>query len=124
MAKKILLVDDDEVILQTLQKGLQSKGYEILSATDGGVAIDIARSQVPDLIILDVLLPTIDGTEVSGRLQEDYRTCHIPVIYLTGLESKENAVVNEVLGQDVIFTKPVDFTKLLQKIQTLTAPAR
>ncbi|MDD5217446.1 MAG: response regulator [Candidatus Omnitrophica bacterium] len=120
MVQKILVVDDDPVVQKILDQALRRNGFEVLLASSGEDGLTQAREHVPELIILDVLLPSLDGTEIAGLLQEDYKTHHIPVIYLTGLEAKEDAVLESNLEHDIIFSKPVDIEKLVAKVLEVT----
>ena len=87
--KKILIVDDENDVLILLKKGLTVKGYFVITATNGEDAIVLARSKHPDLIILDVLMPGMDGPEVDAKLKEDPKTKDIPIMFLTGLYTKK-----------------------------------
>src|SRR3954464_10375121 len=80
---KILLVEDNEMNRDMLSRRLQKKGYEVVMATDGQQGLDLARSQAPDLILMDMSLPVIDGWEATRRLKADGATSKIPVIALT-----------------------------------------
>jgi len=94
MAKKILLVDDEKDIIDLLDYNLRSEGYETRKAYDGNQAIDKARAELPDLIILDIMLPFKDGWEVLRELRKTRETQNIPVIYLTAKDSE----IDEVVG--------------------------
>lgn len=118
--KKILLVDDDPVILKLVERALCEHGFAVICASNGHEAMESAKKETPDLIILDVLLPGLDGTEIAGLLQEDLRTHHIPVLYLTSLEPKEDQVLEENLKPDIIFTKPTNMNQLVEKVKDVT----
>ena len=83
--KKILIVDDEKDVCSVLEKGLTSEGYFVLTASNGNDAIVLAKSRHPDLIILDVLMPDMDGGEDARRLKDVTGTKDIPVIFLTGM---------------------------------------
>src|SRR3954467_13463210 len=81
--KRILVVDDEKDLVDLITYNLQRNGYEALSATSGDAAIDIAARELPSLVLLDLMLPGMSGTEVARRLKADSRTAHIPIIMLT-----------------------------------------
>jgi len=86
--KKILIVDDVEDTLLVLEKQVTTAGYEVITANNGAEAISLAKEQLPDLIVLDVRMPGMDGGEVAARLREDQTTQEIPVVYSTCLLSE------------------------------------
>jgi len=88
VAGQILVVDDEADVLLLLRKGLAAEGYSVITADNGKDAVMLAESEHPDLIILDVLMPDIDGGEVARRLKESPETGNIPVIFLTGMFPK------------------------------------
>ena len=93
MAKTILVVDDQKEIVDILYKFLSREGFEVLTATDGKDALSLARRAVPDLVILDVMMPGMDGGEVMQHILEDEKIKHVPVIFLTGAISEEEIVI-------------------------------
>jgi two-component system, cell cycle response regulator DivK len=116
---KILLVEDNEMNRDMLSRRLQRKGYSVLIAVDGEQGLATAYSEIPDLILMDISLPFIDGYEVTRRLKANPRTKHIPVIALTAhalLTDRDKAMKAGCNDYD---TKPVDFTRLTEKIETL-----
>ena len=116
---RILLVEDNELNRDMLVRRLQRRGFSMSSANDGKQGIDKARSELPDLILMDLNLPEIDGWEAATTLKADARTAAIPIIALTAhamVSDREKALDH---GCDDFATKPVDFEKLLHKIQTL-----
>ena len=92
--KTILIVDDEQDVLSVLKAGLTSKGYSIITAIDGEHALTLARSKQPDLIILDVMMPGMDGPEVAIKLKDSLKTKDIPVIFLTSLYTKATEHTN------------------------------
>lgn len=95
MPKKILIADDEEDVKVVVQLYLESKGYEIHTAYDGLDAIDKARAEMPDLLLLDIMMPVIDGFEVCRRLKSDPATAGIPIVMLSAAsqtESKDRAL--------------------------------
>jgi CheY-like chemotaxis protein len=116
---RILLVEDNEMNRDMLSRRLQRKGYSVLIAVDGEQGLATAYSEMPDLILMDISLPFIDGYEVTRRLKANPRTKHIPVIALTAhalLTDRDKALKAGCNDYD---TKPVDFTRLTEKIETL-----
>jgi CheY-like chemotaxis protein len=114
---RILLVEDNEMNRDMLSRRLQRRGYSILMAHDGEQGLAMACSEMPDLILMDISLPFIDGCEVTRRLKANPRTCHIPVIALTAhalLTDRDRAMD---AGCDDYDTKPVDFARLTEKIE-------
>ncbi|MFA5293437.1 MAG: response regulator [Phycisphaerae bacterium] len=118
--KKILIVDNDEDFLQMLGKRLTSEGYSVIKATTGTDAIGWALLEHPDIIILDVLMPNMEGEEVAAKLKEYVQTRNIPVIFLTALITKtdEEKYSSKANGH-IIFAKPLDTGKLLEQIKKL-----
>jgi two-component system cell cycle response regulator DivK len=116
---RILLVEDNEMNRDMLSRRLQRKGYSVLIALDGEQGLAKAYSEMPDLILMDISLPFIDGYEVTRRLKANPRTRHIPVIALTAhalLTDRDKALKAGCNDYD---TKPVDFSRLTEKIETL-----
>ncbi len=116
---RLLLVEDNEMNRDMLSRRLQRKGYSVLIAVDGEQGLATAYSEMPDLILMDISLPFIDGYEVTRRLKANPRTKHIPVIALTAhalLTDRDKAMRAGCNDYD---TKPVDFSRLTEKIETL-----
>jgi CheY-like chemotaxis protein len=118
--KKILVVDDEEDVLYVLKATLTVKGYSVITATNGRNAIALARSQHPDLIILDVVMPGMNGGEVSAKLAEHPLTASIPVIFLTALLTRtEEYEHNHMIDSNITLAKPIDTEALLAQIEGL-----
>jgi DNA-binding response OmpR family regulator len=118
--KKILIIDDEKDMLLMLEKRLTAEGYSVITATNGAKAIALAKSQHPDIIILDVLMPGMDGGEVAEKLKEHSLTKSIPVIFLTALLTKaEEHQENHTIGSNITFAKPLDTEELLAQIKEL-----
>jgi two-component system cell cycle response regulator len=119
--KKVLIVDDEEDFLSMLGKRLTAEGYSVITATNGTDAIGLALLQHPDIIILDVLMPELEGEEVAAKLKGYSRTRSIPVIFITALPSEtEEKKYRSKAGGNIIFAKPLDAEKLLEQIKKLT----
>jgi DNA-binding response OmpR family regulator len=114
--KKILMIDDDNTVYSTVKVWLEHDGYEFFRAADGKAGLKMAARKRPDLILLDVNMPGIDGIETLRRLKEDSRTSGIPVIMLTGVDDSKTAraAMHEYAEQYI--TKPVERKVLLAKI--------
>ena len=117
MPKTILIVDDEKDILDLLRFNLEKEGYKILSAMDGKEALELATSAMPDLIILDIMLPGKDGLEVIRELGQNSKTQNIPVIFLTAKGSEIDEVIVLELGADDYIIKPIAIRKLLSRVK-------
>lgn len=116
---KILLVEDNEMNRDMLSRRLIRRGYEVVMAVDGQQGIDMARTQSPDLVLMDMSLPVMDGWEAAQRLKGAPETQCIPIIALTAhamVGDREKAVG---AGCDDFDTKPIDLSRLLEKIEAL-----
>lgn len=112
--KTILIVDDEKDVLLLFKKRLIAMGFSVIVADNGKDALVLAESEHPDLIILDVLMPGIDGPEIAKRLKESPETTDIPVIFLTGMFPKhEDKKQGRVVAGNVLFDKPYDVESLL-----------
>lgn len=112
----ILVVEDNEMNRDMLCRRLSRKGYSVLVAEDGVEGLSVARAQTPDLIIMDLSLPYVDGWEASRRLKADAATSAIPIIALTAHAMSTDKEKALAAGCDDFDTKPIDFARLLQKI--------
>ena len=116
---KILLVEDNDMNRDMLSRRLMRKGYQVVMAMDGEQGVAMARSEVPDLILMDMSLPVLDGWEATSQLKAAAETQGIPVIALTAhamVGDREKAVE---AGCDDFDTKPVEFPRLIEKIEVL-----
>ncbi|MTV25593.1 response regulator [Nitriliruptoraceae bacterium ZYF776] len=114
---RVLIVDDDEDIRAYLEVTLSLGGYDVIEAPDGHAGIEAARRGSPDLIVLDVMMPHLDGLEVLRRLREDARTAHLPVILLTARGQASDTVEGLDAGADSYLTKPFDADVLLAHVR-------
>jgi DNA-binding response OmpR family regulator len=117
--KRVLVVDDEKDLTDLITFNLQRNGYEVVCAYNGNDAIEVARRELPDLIVLDLMLPGIDGTEVTRRLKADSRTENIPLIMLTAKGEETDVVVGLTLGADDYVTKPFSMKILLARLATV-----
>jgi len=117
MAKKILMIDDEKDLVDTLSFRLQAHGFDVISASDGPRGIEKAKADKPDLIILDLMMPGMDGYEVVKRLKADNATTNVPIIILTAAVSPElTQKVCNIHAADCI-TKPFEPRDLLEKVK-------
>ncbi|MGE5280079.1 MAG: response regulator [Deltaproteobacteria bacterium] len=117
--KKILIVDDEPDVLMLLGERLSKAGYNVIKAAGGQEAIELAQSDSPDLIVLDIAMPGMDGSEVANTLRAQPATQGIPIIFLTCLFTKqEEKACGHVLGQNFFIAKPYDVDELLSEIKT------
>lgn len=123
MTIKILIVEDNELNLDMLSRRLQRKGFEVISAVDGEKGVDKAKAERPDLILMDLSLPILDGYGATRQLKSDPATSTIPIIALTAhamVGDREKAVA---AGCDEYEVKPIEFPRLLEKIESLVKKA-
>lgn len=117
--KKILAVDDEEDILELLRINLGKEGYQVICAATGEEAVKKVRAIVPDLIILDLMLPGINGLDVARKLKNDPKTADIPIIMLTAKGEEADIVIGLELGADDYITKPFSPRILLARVKTV-----
>jgi len=118
MAKgRILVVEDDTDISNMLRIYFSSQGYEVVVTARGGEAMERCRAQLPHVIVLDIMLPDIDGYEVCSRLRTNLRTSHIPIIFLTQKDERSDKIAGLELGADDYITKPFDIEELRLRVQ-------
>ncbi len=121
---KILLIEDNEMNRDMLTRRLEKRGYQVVVSFDGPSGIAAAQSQKPDLILMDMSLPGIDGWEASRQLKASPETAPIPIIALTAHAMAEDREKALAVGCNEYETKPVDLTSLLAKIETLLSGPR
>lgn len=120
MAKKRILVVDDEVQLVSMVKlGLERNDYEVITAYDGEEALRKARKEVPDLIVLDLMLPKVDGFMICSLLKKDIRSAAIPIVIFSARSSQEDIELGKKVGADAYIVKPFEPLVLLDKIKEL-----
>jgi two-component system cell cycle response regulator DivK len=116
---RILIVEDNEMNRDMLSRRLERRGYQVITAIDGNHGIAAAQAESPDLILMDMSLPEVDGWEAARRLKSDGATRHIPVIALTAHAMSSDRQKALEAGCDEYETKPVEFPRLLAKIQAM-----
>lgn len=119
MTARILVVDDVEPNVRLLEAKLTIEYYEVLTAMDGATALDIAAAERPDIILLDVMMPGMDGFETCKRLKADPATRHIPVVLVTALDGREDKIKGLGVGADDFVTKPIDDVILFARVKSL-----
>jgi len=124
MPNKILLVEDNEASADALARRLERRDYSVVIAADGHQAVSLAKSKQPDLILMDLGLPGIDGWDATAHLKADPETKHIPIIVLSAHAMPNDRHQALAAGGDDFDSKPVVFDRLLQKIETLLASQR
>jgi CheY-like chemotaxis protein len=118
MSKRLLLVDDSETVIQFEKLILRGMGYDLATAKNGKLALEAVKAGKPDLILLDLMMPEMDGLETLRHLKQDPQTQHIPVIMVTTKGDPEMASQAVAAGCNDYITKPVDRTELLAKLRT------
>jgi CheY-like chemotaxis protein len=122
MAAKILVVDDEPDIVKVLVARLREQGYETCTASDGNQALVQAENHKPNLIILDIMMPGMDGTEAAQKLKENPKTKDIPIIFLSALQTKsEEGQEGGEKGANVILAKPFEINVLLSRIREMAS---
>ncbi len=117
--RKILLVEDEKDLVETLAFRLKAEDYEVIKAYDGQEGLDKAHSEVPDLIILDLMLPKLDGYKVCRMLKFDNKYKNIPIILFTARAQESDKKLGEEVGADAFISKPFEPQILLAKIKEL-----
>jgi two-component system cell cycle response regulator DivK len=118
---KILLVEDNEMNRDMLSRRLERRGYQIVLAVDGEQGVAVAHAERPDLVLMDLSLPVLDGWEATAQLKTAPETCTIPIIALTAHAMSGDREKALAAGADDYDTKPIELTRLLEKIETLLA---
>ncbi len=122
--KKILLVEDNDLILEMLGERLETQGFVVIGARDGVEAVRLAREERPDLILMDLALPEIDGWEATQRIRRQSETCEIPIIAVTAHTTGEERDQSLLAGCNDFEPKPINFERLVGKIHRWTEARR
>jgi DNA-binding response OmpR family regulator len=117
----VLVVDDDPVILKLLEVNFEMEGFQVIRAADGAEGLERARASLPDIVVLDVMMPRMTGYEVAKALREDDGTAHIPIIFVTARAQSSDVERGLELGVDDYVTKPFDPLDLIARVNTLLA---
>jgi DNA-binding response OmpR family regulator len=116
---RVLVVDDEADLVRVLEFGLKARGYEVISASDGQEGLKKARETKPDIILLDLMLPKLDGYKVCRLLKFDERFKHIPIIILSARTQEGDQTLAMEMGANRFITKPYDFSEVLGHIEAL-----
>jgi DNA-binding response OmpR family regulator len=116
--RKILVVDDEADLAETIRFSLEAEGYTVLVSCDGEDALNQARKENPDLILLDLMLPKLDGYKVCRLLKFDTRYKHIPILMLTAKTQEKDKILGMGTGADEYITKPFEIDELLEKVRS------
>jgi two-component system OmpR family response regulator len=116
MADKVLIVEDDANLLETLKYNLRKEGYEIVTASDGEAALEVARREKPDLIVLDIMLPKLSGFEVCRILRKEMT---VPILMLTAKADETDKIVGLEIGADDYMTKPFSMREFLARVRAM-----
>ena len=117
--KKILVVDDEADLVEMVAMRLEASNFEVIKAYDGSMGLDMARNELPDLIVLDLMLPKIDGYKICRMLKFDEKYKHIPIILFTAKAQDTDKKLGADVGADAYVTKPFESNVLLSKIEQL-----
>jgi len=115
--KKILIADDQQFNILVLEDLCQELGYDTIKARNGREAVDLAHTECPDCILMDVIMPEMGGLEATTQLKNDQETAHIPVIIITALDSREDRLAGIAIGADDFLTKPIDQEELALRLR-------
>jgi len=121
MGDKVLIVEDEPTLLETLEYNLAHQGYEVYTATDGLKALEVARQEQPDAIVLDIMLPGLDGLEVCRILRQEMS---VPILMLTARTEEVDKIVGLEVGADDYLTKPFSMRELLARVKALLRRVR
>lgn len=116
-AKKILFVDDEVELVSIMKTFLESKGYEVVCAYDGAEGLELAKAEQPNLILLDVMMPVMNGFQMCQKIKSEQQTTNIPIIYVTALTPGNDNHLTSSLGAEGFISKPFDRQFLLDEIQ-------
>jgi twitching motility two-component system response regulator PilG len=119
--KKILLVEDQESLLKLESILLTSRGFEVRGVSDGQAALAAIEEDIPDLMLLDIMLPDLDGFEICRMIKEKERTRQIPIIMVTARKSRMDVQLSKEAGADAYITKPFKSAMLIETIQKILA---
>src|SRR3984957_8969540 len=120
MTARILVIDDIEANVRLLEAKLTAEYYDVLTASDGPTALALAAAEHPDIVLLDVMMPGMDGFEVCRRLKDDPLTRHIPVVLVTALDGRSDRIAGLEAGADEFLNKPIDDVMLFSRVRSLT----
>ena len=120
-SKKVLICDDDPAILRVIQVNLEVEGFDVVAAHNGEEAVALAEAESPDLVILDIMMPRMDGYETVERLKANEATRGIPVVFLSAKAQSSDIERGKTYGVEEYLTKPFDPTDLIEVVERLLA---
>lgn len=115
----ILVVDDEQDLLDLIEYNLRQEGYDVIKAENGKDGIQMAKEHMPNLVLLDIMMPQMDGIEVCDRMREDPTLTHIPIIFLTARSDEKTEIEGLNKGADDFITKPISTSKLISRIKAV-----
>jgi len=115
----VLVIDDEKDLLELVRYNLEKEGYRIRTAEDGEAGLEASERELPDIVVVDLMLPGIDGLEVCRRLRADQRTAHVPIVMLTAKSAETDRVVGLEMGADDYITKPFSPRELAARIKAI-----
>ncbi len=118
-SKTILVVDDEQDLLDLIEYNLKKEGFNVLKAENGVEALKVAKENIPGLVLLDIMMPKMDGLEVCDKMRSDANLKHIPIIFLTARGDEKTEVEGLDTGADDYVTKPISTTKLISRIKAV-----
>jgi len=121
ISKKVLIIEDDPSFSRAVSHIVEKEGYSVITASNGITGLRMAKEDKPDLLILDVMLPGVDGFEICSRLRNEPQTTKLPIIMLSAKGQEADKTTGLKVGADVYLTKPVDRAVLLEKLTSLLA---
>ncbi|HEY4712555.1 MAG TPA: response regulator [Dehalococcoidia bacterium] len=121
ISKKVLIIEDDPSFSRAVCHIVEKEGYSVITASNGITGLRMAKEDKPDLLILDVMLPGVDGFEICSRLRNEPQTTKLPIIMLSAKGQEADKTTGLKVGADVYLTKPVDRAVLLEKLTSLLA---
>ncbi|QAT17617.1 hypothetical protein BU251_07745 [Candidatus Velamenicoccus archaeovorus] len=122
--KSILIIDDEKDILDSLSGYLERNGYDVEAADNGAEGLRLVRDRRPDLVILDLMLPDIDGSDIAARLLEDPLTSRIPIIFLTSIVRKSEQLKPRRVTKRCVVAKPCSPAEILGRVRSIIGPPR
>jgi CheY-like chemotaxis protein len=121
---RVLAVDDDPTILRLLEVNLEMDGHEVHTAVNGQQALDRVADVDPDVVLLDVMMPELDGWQVCERLRADERFAHLPIVFLSARAQEVDLTRGDAVGADAYITKPFDPLGLVELVERLASEGR
>ena len=119
LAKQILVIDDDPTLTKMVESRLNANGYAAVTSNDAAVGLEKAMKQIPDLVILDVMMPIINGYNMCTLLKSEQKTRNIPIIMLTSRSEDQDKAIGKEVGVDAYLTKPFKMEELLKTVEDL-----